>query len=80
MYVNCILLNLLWQLGFCIPVIILIEDKNVGKNQCCGSVTIFSDPDPIFRRVLDPDPKKIVTDRDPNPTSKKFRIQFRIRP
>jgi hypothetical protein len=24
-------------------------------NQCCGSETIFSDPDPIFRRVLEPD-------------------------
>jgi hypothetical protein len=44
----------------------------------------FSDPDldPIFRRVLDPDPKQIVTDPDPDPdpTSKKFRIQFQIRP
>jgi hypothetical protein len=31
--------------------------------QCCGSETIFSnpDPDPIFRRVLDPD-------LDPDPT------------
>jgi hypothetical protein len=29
-------------------------------DQCCGSVTIFSDPDPIFRRVLDPDPKKML--------------------
>jgi hypothetical protein len=29
---------------------------------------------------LDPDPKKVVTDPDPDPTSKKFRIQFRIRP
>jgi hypothetical protein len=28
------------------------------RQQCCGSVTIF--PDPIFRRVLDPEPRKII--------------------
>jgi hypothetical protein len=29
-------------------------------NQCCGSKTIFSDPDPIFRLVLDPEPTWLV--------------------
>jgi hypothetical protein len=32
----------------------VVEKKNLFE--CCGSETIFSDPDPIFRRVLDPDP------------------------
>ena len=33
------------------------KDKSAGRNQCCGSEIIVSDPDPLFRKFcLDSDP------------------------
>jgi hypothetical protein len=50
------------------------------SNQCCGSVTIFFGSGSGFHYPpsFGSGSKKIVT--DPDPTSKKCRIQFRIRP
>jgi hypothetical protein len=55
-------------------------NNTVYRYQCCGSVTIFfgSGSGSHFSPSFGSGSEKIVT--DPDPTSKKFRIQFRIRP
>jgi hypothetical protein len=41
-----------------LPVPVLEDTDTDTEDQCCGSETIFldPDPDPTFLRVLDPDP------------------------